>query len=42
MAALLFMALADSKMGVIVSGEQIATAKTVNDLMSLLGDRLAP
>jgi acyl carrier protein len=40
MAALLFMALADSRLGVVVSGEQIAAAKTVNDLMALLGDRL--
>jgi acyl carrier protein len=40
MAALLFMALADSRLGVVVSGEQIAGAKTVDDLMALLGDRL--
>ena len=42
MAALLFMALADSRLGVVVSGEQIAGAKTVNDLLALLGDRLTP
>ena len=40
LAALLFISLADTKFGVIVSGDQIAKAKTVNDLLLLLGDRL--
>jgi acyl carrier protein len=40
MAGLLFIALADEKLGVIVSGDQIARSKTIDDLMSLLGDRL--
>lgn len=41
MAAVLFIALADEKTGVTVSGNQISQAKTVRDLLSLLGDRLA-
>ena len=41
MAAVLFIALADEKVGVTVSGNQIAGAKTVGQLLSLLGDRLA-
>lgn len=41
MAAVLFIALADEKVGVTISGNQIAQAKNVNDLLSLLGDRLA-
>ena len=40
MAAVLFIALADEKLGVAVSGDQIASSKTINDLTSLLGDRL--
>jgi acyl carrier protein len=40
MAGLLFIALADEKLGVLVSGDQIARSKTIDDLMSLLGDRL--
>ena len=40
MTALLFMALADSRLGLVLSGEQVAKAKTVNDLLALLGDRL--
>jgi acyl carrier protein len=40
MAAVLFIALADEKLGVTISGDQIARSKTINDLMSLLGDRL--
>ena len=42
LAALLFISLADSKFGVILSGDQIAKAKTVNDLLLLVGDRLEP
>lgn len=42
MAALLFISLVDSRFGVILSGDQIAKAKTVNDLLLLLGDRLEP
>jgi len=40
MAAVIFMAVADEKMGVAVSGDQIAKAKTVDDLLSLLGETL--
>ena len=40
MAAVQFIAIADEKLGVAVSGAQIASAATVNDLLSLLGDRL--
>ena len=40
MAAVLFIALADEKLGVAVSGDQIANSKTIDDLMSLLGDRV--
>ncbi len=42
MATVLFIALADEKVGVTVSGNQIAKAKTVHDLLSLLGDKLTP
>lgn len=42
MAAVLFIALADEKLGAVVSGNQIAQAKTVRDLLVLTGDRLAP
>ncbi len=40
LAAVLFIALADEKAGVVVSGDQIAKAKTVRDLLSLLGGSL--
>ncbi len=40
MAGVIFIALADEKLGVAVSGDQIARSKTIDDLMSLLGDRL--
>jgi hypothetical protein len=40
MAGVLFIALADEKLGVAVSGNQIAQSRTIDDLMSLLGDRL--
>jgi len=42
LAVLLFISLSDAKFGVILSGDQIAGAKTVNDLLLLLGDRLEP
>ncbi len=42
MASVLFIALADEKLGAVVSGEQIAQAKTVRDLLNLVGDRLTP
>jgi len=42
MAAVQFIALADEKAGVIVSGNQIAKSETMNELLSLLGDRLTP
>jgi acyl carrier protein len=40
MAGVLFIALADEKLGVTISGDQIARSKTIDELMSLLGDRL--
>jgi len=42
MAAVLFIALADEKAGLTLSGSQIAGSKTIGDLLSLLGDRLTP
>ena len=42
MAAVLFIALADEKAGVTLSGSQIAGSKTVGDLLSLLSGRLTP
>ncbi len=41
MSALIYMALADEKLGITVSGEQIINCKTVNDLLDLLDDKLA-
>ena len=41
MAAVVFIALADEQLGVTVSGDQIARAKSVNDLLSLVGPGLA-
>jgi acyl carrier protein len=38
MAAVLFIALADEKCGVAISGNQIAKSKSVNELLLLLGD----
>ena len=40
LAAVMFIALADEKVGATVSGNQIANAKTINDLLSLLGNKL--
>jgi acyl carrier protein len=40
LAAVMFIALADEKVGVTVSGNQIASARTVDELLSLLGDKL--
>ena len=40
MAAVLFIAYADEKLGVGVSGNQIASAKTFGDLLAIVGDRL--
>jgi acyl carrier protein len=40
MAAVLFIALADEKCGVAISGNQIAAAKSINELLLLLGDGL--
>ncbi|HYI95011.1 MAG TPA: acyl carrier protein [Bryobacteraceae bacterium] len=42
MASVLFIALADEKLGAIVSGNQIAQASTVGDLLNLVGDRFTP
>jgi acyl carrier protein len=41
LAALLFIALADEKLGITVVGNDIANSKTISDLLALLGDRLA-
>jgi acyl carrier protein len=41
LAAVMFIALADEKVGVTISGNQIAKAKTLDELMSLLGDKLS-
>lgn len=41
MASVLFIALADERVGVHVGGNEIAKARTVRDLLALLGDRLA-
>ena len=41
MAAVQFIALADENVGLLLNGQQIAGAKTVADLLSLLGDRLS-
>ena len=40
MAAVLFIALADERLGAAVSGNQIAEARTVGDLLALVGGRL--
>ena len=40
MAAVIFIALADEKLGVLLPDNQIASAKSVGDLMALLGGRL--
>lgn len=40
MSALIFMALADEKAGVSVTGNQIANCQTVGDLLDLLGDTI--
>jgi len=40
MAAVQFIALADEKIGINISGDQIANAKTIDELLSLCGDRL--
>jgi acyl carrier protein len=41
MAALTFMALADQRLDVSVSGSQLKQCRTVRDLISLLGDKIA-
>jgi acyl carrier protein len=40
MAAVQFIALVDEQIGITVPGDQIAKAKTVSELLSLLGNRL--
>jgi acyl carrier protein len=40
MSALVFMALADEKAGVSVTGNQLVSCETVGDLLDLLGDKL--
>lgn len=41
MAAVVFMALADERLGITLSGDDIAKAKRVDDLLSLVRVRLA-
>jgi acyl carrier protein len=41
MAAVQFIALADERTGIVVSGDRIAKSRTIGDLLSLLGDRLS-
>jgi hypothetical protein len=41
MSALTFMALADEKLQVTLSGDQVVQCRTVDELLALLGDRLA-
>jgi acyl carrier protein len=41
MSALTFMALADEKLDITLTGDQIVRCKTVDELLALLGDRLA-
>lgn len=40
LAAVLFIALAGERVGVPVTGNQIANAKTIGDLLAVLGDKL--
>jgi acyl carrier protein len=40
LAAVMFIALADEKLGVTISGNQIANSKTMDELLSLLGEKL--
>jgi acyl carrier protein len=40
MASIMFIALADDKLGANISGNQIAKSKTVKELLSLLSNRL--
>lgn len=40
LAAVVYMAVADEQLGVLVSGDQVAKASTVNDLLLLVGDKL--
>lgn len=40
MSAVLFIALADERLGLTLGGNQVAQARTLDDLLSLLGDRL--
>jgi acyl carrier protein len=41
MSALTFMALADEKLHVALSGDQVVKCKTVDELLALLGDKLS-
>jgi len=41
MSALTFMALADEKLQVTLTGDQVVKCKTVDDLLALVGDKLA-
>ena len=41
MAALIFQSLADERFSVSPSGDQLAACTTINDLLDLLGDKLA-
>ncbi len=41
MAVVVFMGIADEKLQLTLSGDDIAAAKTVQDLLALLGDRVS-
>lgn len=40
MSSLSFVALSDSKLGLQISGDQLAGCKTVNDLLAIIGSKL--
>jgi acyl carrier protein len=41
MAAVQFIALADERTGIVISGDRIAKSRTIGDLLSLVGDGLS-
>jgi len=41
LAVISFIALVDERLGIVVQGERLAQAKSVNDLIELVADRLA-
>jgi acyl carrier protein len=42
MSALTFMALADEKLQITLTGDQVVKCKTVDDLLALVGEKLSP